>query len=108
MMVQNPYEYFPDAQRKLHEAIAAEVEQGPEMLDGALQNIERWLQGGHEAEKRLLQWKTLIDNAKASEAGKRKLMEILLDQSEAATHLKSFSPFAGLLDIEKRRQILFS
>ncbi len=106
-MSRNPYEYFPDAQRDLHAAIASEISTSPEILDQALDTISRWLEGGHEAEHRLLEWKQLIEKARESDLEKRKLIELLLDQSEPAVHLKSFSPFAGLLDIDKRREILF-
>jgi len=105
--VQNPYEYFPSAQRLLHDAIAEEIVKSPEILERALRTIDRWLEGGHESAERLIEWKTLIKASMESEPEKQKLIEILRDQSESSVHLKSFSPFAGLLDMERRREILF-
>lgn len=53
-MQEKPYEYFPSAQRLLHEAFAEEVMKSPEILEGALENIDRWLKAGHASTPRLL------------------------------------------------------
>ncbi|NJL18929.1 MAG: hypothetical protein HC901_01055 [Bdellovibrionaceae bacterium] len=96
-MAENPYEYFPHAQRLLHEEVARRLEQSPELLLGALETIERWRSGGHEAEGRLLEWRGLILAGQESSEGMEALKSLLRDQGETAVHLKSFSPFAGLL-----------
>jgi hypothetical protein len=36
----------------------------------------------------------------------RELTALLRDESESARHLKSYSPFAGVLGSEERRQII--
>jgi len=103
----NPYEYFPSAQRCLHDEISKQIIESPKILKEALATLERWLKGGHEAEERLHEWKALIESSLETEAGQQQLIDLLQDQGEAAVYLKSFSPFAGLLSIDRRREILF-
>ena len=87
-------------------AIAEKIERHPELLDLPLANIERWLQRGHSAPHRLEQWRGIIANAAANAEGMNRLLSILRDRGEESTHLRSFSPFAGILTTEERRRII--
>ena len=89
-----------------HDVIADKIEANPALLDIPLANIERWLAQGHSAPHRLQQWRTLIHQAKAGNRGFKRLLSILRDRSEEATHLRSFAPFAGILNRAERRRII--
>ena len=91
--------------RLQYEIIADKIEADPELLDIPLANIERWLRQGHSARHRLEQWRRLIVAAKKSEQGMKKLLALLRDHEEEATHLKSFAPFPGILSIAERREL---
>jgi hypothetical protein len=87
-------------------AIADKIERDPQLLDIPLGNIERWLAQDHSAPHRLEQWRKIILEARADAEGLKRLLSILRDTGEKATHLKSFSPFAGVLTTRERRVII--
>jgi hypothetical protein len=87
-------------------AIADKIEAQPELLEIALANIERWLAHNHSAPHRLEQWRRIILEAQASQEGLHKLLSILRDPGEEATHLRSFGPFAGVLTTLERRKFI--
>ncbi len=89
-----------------YDLIADKIEANPILLDIPLANIERWLARGHSAPHRLEQWRGLIRAAKANEEDLEKLLSILRDRSEGATHLRSFDPFHGVLTQAERQKIL--
>ena len=90
----------------MDEAIADKIEARPELLEIALANIERWLAQDHSAPHRLRQWRQIILEAQASGEGLRRLLSILRDSGEEATHLRSFDPFPGILNRDERQQII--
>ncbi len=92
----------------MDEAIADKIEANPELLEIPLENIERWLAQNHSAPHRLEQWRKIIREAQASPAGLQRLLSILRDPGEEATHLCSFAPFPGVLSIVERRELLCS
>jgi len=94
--------------KSMDEAIADKIEAQPELLEIALANIERWLAQDHSAPHRLKQWRQIILEARASTEGLRRLLAILRDPGEEATHLRSFAPFPGVLSIDERRELLCS
>ncbi len=89
-----------------YDAIADKLETQPELLAIPLANIARWLAQDHSAPHRLEQWRTLILQAQASAAGMEKLLAILRDRGEKATHLRSFDVFPGILTLGERRRII--
>jgi hypothetical protein len=89
-----------------HDAIADKIERHPELLDIPLRNIERWLAQDHSAPHRLEQWRGIILEANAGKEGLARLLSILRDRSEEATHLRSFDPFPGILTREERQRII--
>lgn len=90
----------------MDEAIAEKIEAHPELLEIPLANIERWLGQNHSAPHRLKQWRKIILEAQVSAAGLQRLLAILRDPGEEATHLRSFSAFAGILTTRERRTII--
>ena len=94
--------------KTLHEMVADKLERDPALLRIPLENIERWLANGHTAPHRLEQWREIILRAQESADGFAELLALLRNGSEAATHLKSFDPFPGVLTTEERRQVLLT
>jgi hypothetical protein len=92
--------------KTLHELVADKLERDPTLLRIPLENIDRWLANGHTAPHRLEQWRQIILRAQESQEGFVGLLALLRDSGEAATHLKSFDPFPGVLTTEERRQVL--
>jgi len=91
-----------------YDAIADKIEAQPDLLDIPLRNIERWLAQNHSAPHRLEQWRQIVLEAKRDPQGMRRLLSILRDKGEEATHLKSFAPFPGVLTSSERRELLCS
>ncbi len=89
-----------------YDAIADKIEGAPELLEIPLGNIERWLARDHSAPHRLEQWRAIILEAKASADGMKRLLSLLRDKGEEATHLRSFDVFPGILSREERRRII--
>jgi hypothetical protein len=97
--------------KTLHELIADKLERSDgemraSLLRIPLDNIDRWLANGHTAPHRLEQWRQIILRAQGSERGFQELLALLRDQDEAATHLRSFDPFPGVLTTLERRTYL--
>lgn len=79
-------------------AIADKIEKDPALLTIPLDNIARWLAHPEPlAPHRRQQWREIILRAQATPEGMTALLQLLRDNSEEAQHLKSFSPFAGVL-----------
>ncbi|MES2307501.1 MAG: hypothetical protein V4507_01450, partial [Verrucomicrobiota bacterium] len=55
---------------------------------------------------RLLQWKDLIQKAQRSPQGLEILLNLLRSSQESDLHLKSFTPFHGILTREERQPII--
>ncbi|MEO8351582.1 MAG: hypothetical protein ABI680_07620 [Chthoniobacteraceae bacterium] len=86
-------------------AIADKIEADPKLLSIPLTNIDRWLANGQDQPHRLEQWRGIIHAAQASPEGMAELLKLLRDDSEEARHLKSFSPFPGVLTTEERDRL---
>ena len=97
----NPYDFANDAGHVMDVATANKLAEHPELLAVPLDNIARWIASGkHTAAsvQRLEQWRAWILEAQQDEAGFRRLLDLLRDDSEEARHWKSWSPFAGVLE----------
>lgn len=81
--------------------IADKIQANPALLEIPLENIERWLSQGHSAVKRLEEWRSLLLEAKASDAGMKALLALLRDQSWEAVFFKEFAPTPGILNREE-------
>ncbi len=86
-------------------AIADKIEADPRLLSIPLANIDRWLAQGQDAPHRLEQWRGIILAARESADGMTALLRLLRDDSEDARHLKSYSPFPGILSREERDRL---
>jgi hypothetical protein len=86
--------------------IADKIEADPALLEKPLRNIDRWIANGSDAVHRLEQWRGLILSAQRSPEGMAALLALLRDNSEEAQHLKSYSPFPGILTREERRTFI--
>ncbi len=95
--------------KTLHELVADKLERADPATRQTLRripldNIDRWLAHGHTAPHRLEQWRQILERAQQSEDGFEELVRLLRDPGEASQRMRDFSPFAGLLTLEERRQ----
>lgn len=85
--------------------MADKIERQPELLEIPLANIERWIAMGRLGDVRpLIQWRGMIERARASGEGFAELLAVLRDHGEEARYLKSCSPFPGVLSEEELDQ----
>ncbi len=77
--------------------VAEKIKADPALLEIPLANIARWLARGHSAAARLEQWRAIVLQAKASDAGMSRLLDLLRDQSAEAVFFKEYAPFPGVL-----------
>lgn len=85
----------------LHRAIVQKLRKCPELWDIPLQNIERWASnddGTLSAAQTV--WKNIIETW-THEA----IIKLLVSRSERAIHLRSSSPFVGIISQEERNRI---
>jgi hypothetical protein len=83
--------------------LAVKIEQDPAVLVAVLHTIDRWLAADHSGRQRLLDWRHLIVTAQASHAGFSTLLRTLTSDRPQDVRLRDFSPFAGILTREERR-----
>lgn len=88
--------------------LADKFEREPELLEIPLRNIKRWMDRGHTAERRLLEWQGLIVGAKASRDGMLHLSSLLRADDEESRFFKGFAPFPGVLSEEENQPFLCS
>jgi len=93
----------------LHELIADKLERAnaetrQALLRIPLDNIDRWIVNGHTAPHRLEHWRQIILRARQSDEGFAELLSRLRDSRESAQRLRDFAPFAGVLNLQERRQ----
>jgi hypothetical protein len=82
--------------------IADKIEANPSLLAKPLANIARWCSQGIWAQDKLAIWREKIIAAQQSPEAMTRLLELLRDGSEEARHLRSFSPFSGMLTKEEK------
>lgn len=89
--------------------MADKIERQQELLAIPLANIGRWIAMDRLGDVRpLIQWRGMIERAQASGEGFAELLAFLRDDGEEARHLKSCSPFPGVLSQEERDQFACS
>jgi hypothetical protein len=88
--------------------MADKIEADPMLLEIPLANIARWLGNGHSARTRLEGWRSMIQDAQATEEGMAKLLDILRDQDGESVLWKGFSPFPEILSAEELKQHTWS
>jgi hypothetical protein len=86
--------------------IADKIEADPSLLAKPLENIKRWCANGISQQDMLIWWRDRIEAALKSEEAFSQLLTLLRDSSEKGRYLRGFSPFAGMLTINERRQLV--
>lgn len=82
-------------------AIAEKIAANPSLLEIPLANISRWLAKGQDAPQMLEAWRDRITAAQESNEAFAALLALLRSDTEDAQHLKSYSPFPGILTSEE-------
>lgn len=76
--------------------IARHIEQHPEDLNIALENLDRWLALGRVHPGPIHEWRRRIAAARQSPAGMRDLLDFMAAPNHDSEPIKSCSPFVGL------------
>jgi hypothetical protein len=84
----------------LHEAVARELLEHPEILARARRKLDEWLTRGGRSAPLLRRWQEIL--ARPVE----EVSSVLVERSEEAAWLRKASPFAGVLAPHKRLEIL--
>ena len=84
----------------LHREIVKRLKEDPSLWDKPLSNIERWTNDKGELPLCYFVWKTILTTWP-----KEKILKLLVSRSQRATHLRSSSPFTGIIDQETRNRI---
>jgi hypothetical protein len=93
------HEWIDRRSLALHEAVAAKLDQQPDLLNVARANLARWL--AHSPSPALQEWQALLDRATLQD-----LTALLRSPTESAARLRQSSPFAGILTPVERHAIL--
>lgn len=84
----------------LHRAIVRKLDKCPDLWDKPSQNIERWTEKDGSLPVPFKVWKDILETW-THEA----IFKLLLSRSQRATHLRSSSPFTGIISQEERNKI---
>ena len=88
-------------------AVADKIEQQPELLRVALENITRWLgRGVLSSPHWALRWRDLLLEAQEEPLSFQVVLQVLRSRSNDAARWREFSPFAGVLSADERRKII--
>jgi len=88
--------------------LSEHVRQNPALLLQARETLLKWKKNGLVSQTRFEQWRIILDDAIQDNAGMKRLLDLLLDESDQARQIKDFAPFAGLLPREERRKVFMS
>jgi hypothetical protein len=84
----------------LHLAVARKLKENPSLWYVPLANIARWAEDRDSIPTPYRVWKELLETLSHED-----IIKLLLSRSQRATHLRSSSPFTGILDQGERNQI---
>lgn len=84
----------------LHRAIIKRLRENPDLWEKPLRNIERWTDKEGRLPGCYYVWKMLLTTMSHED-----ILKLLLSRSQRATHLRSSSPFVGIIDQETRDRI---
>lgn len=84
--------------------VAQALPHRPEMLAVARDNVARWLATGHHPVAPLTKWDELLAAAQADPAALAAIVTVLDGGTAERSRLAEFSPFAGVLRREERRE----
>jgi hypothetical protein len=97
--------FFRETTMNLYPLIADKVEHNPAVVNAALATLSKWEVLGEASSERLVTWRRILSDAKTGQAGMKRLLAILRDESESNRRLLDFGPFAGVLTREERRKV---
>lgn len=92
------HEWIDARSLALHDAVAAKLEQRPQLMDRARANLARWL--AHDRNRDLIEWARLLDQRSIGA-----VVALLRSTDETAARLRQSSPFAGVLTPAERLAI---
>jgi hypothetical protein len=84
----------------LHIAIVRRLREDPSLWDIPLQNIARWAGKAEEIPVPYCVWREILTSYP-----KDNIVKLLMSRSERAIHLRSSSPFTGIISQEARNKI---
>lgn len=83
----------------LHVAVLRRLRENPELWEIPLRNLDRWK--GQDGEEPMYQvWRHILTTRTHDEISK-----LLVSRSDHAIHLRSSSPFVGIIDQDERNRI---
>lgn len=94
------YERDYEQSLALHEAVAAELREHPEILERARRKVEEWLARGGRSTPLLRQWQQVLAMPVED------VVAVMVDRSEESAWLRKASPFAGALTPARRLEVL--
>lgn len=80
----------------MHRAIAAKLRQGPEPVEIARRNLDRWASTAGRSSPYLEQWRAIL------ELPSDEIATLIEEDSERMTALRQSNPFAGVLSPRER------
>lgn len=89
----------------IYPLIADKIEKNPALIDLAMETLAGWQRRSALPPARSAQWRRLLQDAKASRTGQRRMLRLLRSRTGASRRLLDFAPFAGILTREERRQV---
>lgn len=90
------HDWIDERSRALHARIAGRIRAQPELVNAALENLDRW-ERRRGVQPALSEWRSLLQATELPE-----LLELLIEDSERADRLRQSSPFKGILPSEER------
>jgi len=95
------HEWIDQRSLALDRLIAEKLAAQPELLDRAVQTLERWIaQRQPQPPTVLLEWQRVIRERSLAET-----LALLRSDSDEARRLRQSSPFCGILSLEERSAI---
>lgn len=96
----NMQERSDERSKKLHGEIARKLRRNPALWEIPKNNITRWKKRKKSLTPALIEWERILENL-----AKKQILSILEGSSEDSTHLRSSSPFTGILSEDERKAI---
>jgi len=81
--------------------IADKIERAPRLLEIPLETVRRWSESRRDGIDMLEEWRRRIEAAQSDPAALDRLLALLRSDDEQSRHLKSYSPFPGILTSEE-------
>jgi len=83
--------------------LADKFEKQPELLEVALETIDRWVSHGHWAKPKLDEWRNVIVSAQSTRQGFAALTTLLRRDDEQAREFRGYDPFPAVLNEQERQ-----